>query len=325
VSDLTRLAEEAPRYHFFQAVRLVQASVPHAVEVGYQGPVEQEALRFRADLSLGFAASDLVQAVVTESAPGRSRWQFTISFLGLYGPSSPLPAYFTEQLLGRENGLTRGYLDLFHHRLVSLAYRSWAKYHPEVSAHESKRLSGWLAQTLDAASAATPSLPMERLLTHAGSLSRLGPPTQAVARVLSIHFEVPVVVEDCLARWTAIPGDSCSLLGRSGRLGRDSVVGRAIYNRTTAVGVTMGPLARSEFNALLPGGGRHQELISLMRRLNPDQYDCQIDLVIVVADLPPTSLGAHGGPLAYGARLGGRRDQPYRVRFMLPLGPAPAS
>ena len=54
MSVLDRLAEEAPSYHVFQAVRLVQEAEPQAVPIGYQGPVEHEVLRFRAELSLGF-------------------------------------------------------------------------------------------------------------------------------------------------------------------------------------------------------------------------------------------------------------------------------
>jgi type VI secretion system protein ImpH len=319
VNGLAHLAADAPSYHFFQAVRLVQASVPRAVPVGYQGPVEQEAVRFRADLSLAFPTSDLVEATVQGQRDDRTRWQFTISFLGLYGPSSPLPAYFTENLLRRESeGLTRGFLDLFHHRLTSLAYRSWTKYHPEVSVEETKRLSGMLAHTLDATAAASASLPVERILAHAGALSRLAPPAPMVARVLSLHFDVPVTVEECLARWTRIPEDARSLLGLSGRLGRDSVVGRSIFNRTTAFGLSIGPVTRSAFDELIPGGARHRELIALLRRLNPEQFECQVEIDIAVADLPATTLGRPTGALGYGARLGGRRDRSYKVRFMLP-------
>jgi type VI secretion system protein ImpH len=323
VNGLERLASEAPGYHFFQAVRLVQDAFPDAVQVGHQGPVEREALRFRAHLSLAFPASDLVEARQTSGAHGALRWEFTISFLGLYGPSSPLPNYFTEVLLAREeDGLTRGFLDLFHHRLTSLAYRSWAKYHPESSVAETKQLRSRLSQLIDGMSAVTPDLPLERLLTHLGTLSRTAPSAIAMAQLLSTHFAVPAAIEQCLARWTPIPAEARSLLGRSGRLGRDSVAGRNIYNRTTAFGLSLGPLTPEEFSAFLPTGARHRELAALMRRLNPDQLDCQVSLLIAAADLPASALGARGAALNRGARLGGRRDRPYRVSYMLMPGAA---
>ena len=319
MSVLDRLAEEAPSYHVFQAVRLVQEAEPQAVPIGYQGPVEHEVLRFRAELSLGFPGSDLVEARPPAAEGGSRRWEFTISFLGLYGPSSPLPAYFTEQLLGRErDGLTRGFLDLFHHRLVSLAYRSWAKHHPEAGREETRRLSGWLALALDAGTAATSALPLEQVLTHAGALSRTAPPAGVVARVLSQHLGMPVAIEECLARWTTIPEESRTRLRRSGRLGRDSVVGRAIFNRTTAFRVSLGPVQASELTHVLPGGIRHGQLVALLARLNADRLDCQVELVIEVGELPAIHLGKDGRALALGARLGGRGERVYRVRFMLP-------
>jgi type VI secretion system protein ImpH len=323
VNGLERLESEAAGYHFFQAVRLVQDAFPDAVQVGHQGPVEREALRFRAHLSLGFPASDVVEARPSTGADGGLRWEFTISFLGLYGPSSPLPNYFTEALLGREGrGLTRGFLDLFHHRLASLAYRSWAKYHPESSAEESRRLRARLTLLIDGTSAVTPDLPLERLLTHLGPLSRTAPSAAAVAQLLTRHFDVPVAIEQCLARWTTIPEEARSLLGRSGRLGRDSVAGRTIYNRTTAFALSLGPLTPQEFSAFLPTGARHLELAALVRRLNPDQLDCQVNLLIAAADLPGSVLRVGGAALNRGARLGGRRDQPYRVSYMLMPGSA---
>jgi type VI secretion system protein ImpH len=323
VNGLERLESEAAGYHFFQAVRLVQDAFPDAVQVGHQGPVEREALRFRAHLSLGFPASDVVEARPSTGADGGLRWEFTISFLGLYGPSSPLPNYFTEALLGREGrGLTRGFLDLFHHRLASLANRSRAKYHPESNAEESRRLHARLALLIDGTSAVTPDLPLERLLTHLGALSRTAPSAAAVAQLLTRHFDVPVAIEQCLARWTAIPEEARSLLGRSGRLGRDSVAGRTIYNRTTAFALSLGPLTPQGFSAFLPTGARHLELAALVRRLNPDQLDCQVNLLIAAADLPGSVLRVGGAALNRGARLGGRRDQPYRVSYMLMPGSA---
>jgi type VI secretion system protein ImpH len=323
VSGLERLESEAPGYHFFQAVRLVQDAYPDAVKVGHQGPVEREALRFRADLSLGFPASDLVMAQQSNGPDSGPRWEFTISFLGLYGPSSPLPNYFTEVLLARDDrGLTRGFLDLFHHRLVSLAYRSWAKYHPESSGEETKRLRSRLSQLIDGTAAVTQDLPLERLLSHLGTLSRTAPSAVAVAQLLARHFAVPVTVEQCMARWTTIPEEARSLLGRRGRLGRDSVAGRTIYNRTTAFGLSLGPLTPEEFSAFLPAGARQRELAALVRRLNPDQLDCQVSLLIAAADLPASVLGGGGAALNRGARLGGRRDQPYRVNYMLIPGAA---
>ena len=187
---------------------------------------------------------------------------------------------------------------------------------------ESRRLRTRLALLCDAGAATTPELPVDRLLTHLGALSRTAPSAAAIAQLLSRHFAVPVAVGQCLARRTPIPEESRSLLGRRGRLGRDSVAGRSIYNRTTAFSLCIGPLSRAEFTSFLPSQPRQRELCALVRRLNPDQLDCQVELVISAEEMPASVLAGAGTALARGARLGGRRTAPYRVPYLLAPGSA---
>ena len=48
----------------------------------------------------------------------------------LFGGSSPLPAFYSEQALGdsEDGNPTRNFLDLFHHRLQRLMLPIWRKY-----------------------------------------------------------------------------------------------------------------------------------------------------------------------------------------------------
>ena len=50
--------------------------------------------------------------------------------MGLYGPSSPLPNHYTEDVLwaSADEDAARSFLDLFNHRLISLVFRAWEKY-----------------------------------------------------------------------------------------------------------------------------------------------------------------------------------------------------
>src|SRR6185369_7881895 len=65
--------------------------------------------------------------------PGRLQ----VRLFGLLGPNGPLPLHFTEyarERLRHANDPTLSrFLDLFHHRLMTLFYRAWAQAQPHVS------------------------------------------------------------------------------------------------------------------------------------------------------------------------------------------------
>ena len=68
-ADLVKLAQRllahASRSDFFTLVPLFERLTPSAVRVGGDGPPQREALRFRHDPSMGFAASDISAATLS--------------------------------------------------------------------------------------------------------------------------------------------------------------------------------------------------------------------------------------------------------------------
>jgi type VI secretion system protein ImpH len=310
-------------YGFFTAVQRIEAAYPEAVPVGHQGPVAKECLRFCAHLSLAFPASDVVAVDGEPIEGGAVRARVTQAFLGLFGPASPLGAYVTERLLHQDNQhLARGFLDLIHHRLVSLVVRGHGKYHPAAGGAEGRRfLERMLAITGLAAD--DHALPGKRLLAFAGLVGRTGVAAETMVAIVSAWVGgARTDVEPCFARWTALPEEAQTRLGQGGRLGRDTIAGRSIRNRTTAFGLTIGPLPAAEFNALVPGGARHAELRALIGRLNPECLDCVLTLKIAGADLPPSRMRPGGNvQLGHGSRFGGKAADEYAVQITLyPVG-----
>ena len=96
-----RLLAESWRFSFFQLVRLLTDQRPGSVPPGGEGPACREAVRFRASASMGFPASDVasVEERPDPAGEGASRFLLTVNFFGLYGPASPMPNHFTEEIL----------------------------------------------------------------------------------------------------------------------------------------------------------------------------------------------------------------------------------
>jgi len=122
------LREEPYQFGFFQAVRVLERMFPDRRPVGGDSPPAQEAVRFRALLSMAFPPSQIFD--LQEYEDNRHPAELTVSFIGLTGPMGALPRYYTEMLLERarhKDHTLRDFLDLFNHRLISLFYRAWEK------------------------------------------------------------------------------------------------------------------------------------------------------------------------------------------------------
>jgi type VI secretion system protein ImpH len=137
------LFEEPYRFSFFQAVRLLQRLREDRAPVGRDNAPAREAVRFVAHRGLSFPASEIHELRPAKeerdlAEPGTPI--MTVAFMGLTGPMGVLPTFYTEKMIEeflRYRRIKRGsipplaaFLDLFNHRLISLFFRAWEKYHP---------------------------------------------------------------------------------------------------------------------------------------------------------------------------------------------------
>src|SRR3546814_7786829 len=89
VAEIEPLLAEGHRYAFFQALRLLRL---HLGEETFA-----QSVRVRPTLSLSFPEND-INSIVRENDILR----ITANFFGLYGVTSPLPTFYTEDLIRSE-------------------------------------------------------------------------------------------------------------------------------------------------------------------------------------------------------------------------------
>jgi type VI secretion system protein ImpH len=322
---IDRLLKEAPRFSFFQTIRLIEQAVPQAVRIGHQGPPGREAVRIRPALSLGFASADVAEVRRLPDSGEVPRYEVTATFLGIYGASSPLPTYFTEWLLDLEEGsVVRGFIDLFHHRIYSLFHRILGKYRcamPHPGEHGDS--FQWRLQTLlgvsDREDRSAGGVRGAFLLGYAGLIAQQPRSADTLRRVLADYFAgIEVGIEQCVPRWTPLPEDQLNrLAGANSRLGMDALAGERVFNRVTTFRLTLGPMRWKDQESFLPGGLRHHELRQLVGLFNDNGLDYEVELSVPAADLPCLPLGDAHARLGYTTRAEGV-DQPfYRTRFLV--------
>jgi type VI secretion system protein ImpH len=292
------LGEEARRLNFFQLVAYLERLTAKAVRVGELGPVLQEQIRFRHDPSLGFSSGDVssvaLNHVASEEDDAQARrplFEVLTTFLGLTGSASPLPMYVAEEIAQEDpdRPVRREFLDLFHHRLLSLFFRIESRY----------RVTSELTSTCDDpwsrrilalagfdtfAQAKTSKLPAWRLLRIAPLLASYVRTAEKLEMALQDVLggelgEARVSVRQFMGRWVDI--DARMQLGRAHhQLGRNTLLGGRAFDRTGKFQIEIGPLAPQTWRRLMPEGDLYpiaREVVNLCVR-DPIEYTFEFSL-----------------------------------------------
>ncbi len=321
------LVDEGKQFSFYQAVRLLQSLDPQAPRLGFQGPPERERIRLRPNLSFGFPLADIDQVRETEMPDGQSRWHLDVNFMGLYGPSSPIPSHYTEDLIHDEvysddPSLLRGFLDLFHHRLLSLLYRAWEKYRHTVQ-YDARGRDFYSSRLLRMAGANLQWLPQDahlppgRILAYAGLLTQRPRSAESLRAILSDHFpEGDVRITQCLAREKSIdPGQRNRLGAQNCTLGQDLSLGSAVLDCAGFFGLQVGPLPFGDYVDFMPDRDSMAQARELVDLFNTDSLDYEVTVIVRGDEVPALQVGNPLHRLGYASWLGENAGQDRSVTF----------
>jgi len=304
LDDLTpveRMAEDPTPFGFFQAVRLLEREHPERTPVGGSGDPTSEVARFVVHPSLAFPASEIQAMTLPEDGPAR----IMVNFLGLTGPQGVLPYRYTLMLIERlraRDTTMRDFLDLFHHRIISLFYAAWEKHHFLIS-HErdQKDQLGRHLGDLIGLGTERPAdhrvVRREALLYYAGLLMSRQRSALALQQLLEDYFGLPVEVGQFVGAWYPLEVRVRTYVDDepppgSAPLGLGSVVGDELWDQQARVRLRFGPLTRAQFDSFLPRGSAYKALQELGRVYGGDGMDFEVQLVLRRQDVLPTMLGA---------------------------------
>jgi type VI secretion system protein ImpH len=297
-------------YDYFALLRRIDALRPEAPRTGQARRPVQEALRLGQVPELDFAPAALSSLEVRGTAPPR----LEVRFFGLLGPQGPMPLHFTEYVRDRlhqhgDSTLTH-FLDLFHHRLLSLFYRAWAQNQPAVHLDRpgDDRYGVWLAAAAGLPAAAQGAVPASALAFQAGLLSSRTRNPEALCKVLRQYFGVPVALQPHVGEWLPMEAADRSHLGYAANreersalpmaaLGRTANAGHKVWDRQYKFRLRIGPLSLARYTAFLPGGSAWPALLDWVRVLAGPELRWDLELALLPGERPAPRLGRH-------ARLG---------------------
>ncbi|MGQ9575804.1 MAG: type VI secretion system baseplate subunit TssG [Thermoguttaceae bacterium] len=327
-----QLQQEAWRFDFFQAVRLLESIArqqgrqggDRPEPVGHEARPDREVVRFRALASLSFPAGSVAGfRPASDRAEGRGAPpELLVACMGLFGPSGVLPPHYTCLLIQRireKDYSLRDFLDLFNHRTLSLFYRAWEKYRFPIGYERAQQqeppgedlftqclycLIGWGTGGLRGRLA----LDDQTLLFYAGFFAHFPRCGLALECILADFFQLPVRVNQFQGQWlqlsiedqTALPSPQQPARPAK-RLGEDLVLGQRVWEVQSKFRVRLGPLSYPQFRRFMPSGDALRLLCHLVRSFVGPQLDFDVQPVLRAAEVPWCRLG---GDRADPARLG---------------------
>jgi len=313
---ISRELEQAPyRYEFFEAVRRFECAYRDKPRIGQATRPTDEPVRLGQDPTLSFAPASL--SSFRKGKNGRPP-RLAGFFFGLTGPNGPLPIHLTEYAYDRLRNAhdpTFGrFLDVFHHRMLSLFYRAWANARPAVSFDRPEQ--DWFAAQLGAlcglgmpALRERDELPDVAKLHYAGFLACLNRHPEGLRAMIGGFFEIPARIIEFVGGWLALPKEDRCLLGRSpttGTLGVNAVAGSEVWGRRHKFRIVLGPMKFSVFQRLLPGSDSFKRLLAVVSTYTGHELAWDVNLILKPDEIPRTRLGV-SGLLGWSTWLGERR------------------
>ena len=334
------LCDQPWKYDFFQALRRVECAYGDKPRIGTSRRLKDDAMRFGQFLSLGFASSALEKSPDWSQPRDDSVRKLLVRFTGLTGPHGPLPLRMTEFIRNRARGVPdpdllatqrlpaadeavpgeasvdpqrtsrdstlAEFLDLFHHRMISLFYRAWAVAQKTVDMdrEDDRSFAEWLASTFGMGLPelnGLDSIPSWQKVAFAGHLSGPTRHPSGLEGVLGDAFRLPVEVISLVGHWITIPVDQRCRLGETratGVLGSTCVAGARIWDRPMKFGVRIGPMSLEQFTTFLPKGSSHQKIHDWIAFYTRQQFYWEAAIVLKKEDVPQIRLG-HAGRLGY--------------------------
>jgi type VI secretion system protein ImpH len=303
-SELQAMIEKEPyAFGFFQAVRLLEHLNPHRNPVGHFTPPSTEVVRFGVPPSMAFPGSEIQAFAWHDDAPA----EMAVNFMGLTGPSGVLPLYYTELVqarLSEKDPALKDFLDIFHHRLISLFYRAWEKYRFNVGYEKGKaERDQFSLQLLALLGLATPGLqsrqriPDGSMLYYAGLLMLHSRPAAALKQIIADYFDVNVEIQQFVGSWCTLDRHTQTRLDEaddSSELGFGAIAGDEMWHDQATVRIKIGPLPLDQYIQFLPGGPAHEELRAWTRFFSGDELEFELQLVLKGDQVPECELGAAG-------------------------------
>jgi type VI secretion system protein ImpH len=302
LSQLVRASlPPAEALDLFALLRHLDAASTSA-QLGYSQTPREDVVRLGQHPSTIFAPSTIYSVQATGHA-GRPRVRI-LSF-GLFGPNGALPIHLTEYVRERlhnhgDNAMA-DFVDLFHHRFISLFYRAWADAQSVVQldrpgTDKFSFYAGALVGMGFDGSWSRDTIADSGKLYAAGHLVRLTRNPEGLEKLLAHYFGTTVRLTEFLKNWISIEQSDQTRLGSmrmNNQLGVDAIAGCRVQDVQAKFRLTFGAMDIKKYESFLPPGHNNRRLRDWVRNYIGLEMDWDVQLLLRLEDVPQATLGGN--------------------------------
>ncbi|WP_127557013.1 type VI secretion system baseplate subunit TssG [Saccharospirillum alexandrii] len=306
IADLKQdLLDNSQDFDFFQAYRLLQ----RLNALSTRSRFDQRDIRVRPNLELGYGDTDIHEVL---ELPGNKGFEMVTNLAGLYGISSPLPDFYTEELLDYEwEGYEgpRAFLDILNNHLLTKLFDAWRLNRLTQNTIES-RLQDY--RRLIASVSNNPALehePDDELaqlkLRFSGLFSLYSKSATGLKTLLQGYLETDEVdVVEHYRLVAPVPERDRLRLGQQATvLGQDAHLGSRVTDYSSGICVRIGPMSEAVYREQFVDARRWALTNRLIREYLVEPLAIQLELLVRRTD-KPASLGEHWNHLGQTSYLG---------------------
>ena len=292
------------KWGFFQAVRNLDSFYYFKDKkyrrTGDSDTLKEEAVRFKQRPFFVFKDAEIDEYSINLEGNYASVY---VNFFGLWGNNSPLPLVFTEYAFDRnkhydDNTLTN-FIDIFHHRMLSLFYKAWAINQQTVNADREegdnfkKHLSSIIGLGVFLTTKNESPISLYSRLYFSGHMLYT-PNISNLTAILSDYFKTNAEVKPFMVEKVNVPVEDRFYLGsktESGMLGKNTILGERFISCMMKFRVVLGPMKLAKFMQMFPGKNAYYQLVSWIKYYVAEKFTFDVQLILEYSEIPVMSLG----------------------------------
>lgn len=298
----------------FALLRYLHLAYQLENDIGDEKKLSEHPIRFGQDATLAFQEKQVHRIYQANEIT-----KVQVQGFGMLGSNGALPIHITEAIyektLHEKDKTFNDFLDIFHHRLITLFYKAWLTSEPAITLDNDNNqkfndhIAGFAGNHI-LQETNEQKLFKYNQFYYTSLLLNQNMPIDNLQEILRCYFKLPIHIQQNIGEWLDAKDYTTTLSSHSPqRLGDGLLIGTQYYDITQKFKIIIGPVAVATYLEFLKNGNLANKLNNWVQRYTKQSYHFDVEIIIDRTDITPTNINA-GSQLGRTSWLGKPKINP---------------